>query len=42
MKLQKILHGEKPPRKAAQTAKETFDGRKGIGSDLPEIKIKLK
>ena len=35
----KILHGEKASRKAEQTAKETFAG-KGIGIDLPEIKIK--
>ncbi len=35
----KILHGEKASRKAEQTAKETFAG-KGMGIDLPEIKIK--
>ena len=37
----KILHGEKASINAAQTAKNTFEGN-GIGSDLPEIKIKLK
>ena len=37
----KILHGEKASTNAAQTAKDTFEGN-GIGSDLPEIKIKLK
>ncbi len=35
----KILHGEEASKKAEQTAKETFLN-KGIGSDLPEIKIK--
>ena len=35
----KILHGEKESLKAAQTAKETFEGG-GLGSGLPEIKIK--
>ncbi len=35
----KILHGEIASKKAAQTAKDTFEGS-GIGSDLPEIKIK--
>ncbi len=34
----KILHGETKAKKAAQTAKETFEGR-GFGSDLPEITI---
>ena len=37
----KLLHGEKSSKKAAQTAKETFE-KGGLGSDLPEIKIKLK
>ena len=36
----KILHGEKASQKAEQTAKDTFNGD-GIGSDLPEITIKL-
>ena len=36
----KILHGEIASKKAEQTAKETFEGG-GLGSDLPEIKIKL-
>jgi len=36
----KILHGEIASKKAEQTAKETFVGG-GLGSDLPEIKIKL-
>ena len=35
----KILHGESASKKAAQTAKDTFEGS-GLGSDLPEIKIK--
>ena len=35
----KILHGEKASKKAEQTAKDTFAG-KGLGADLPEIKIK--
>tara|TARA_Y100000591_G_C21823935_1_gene695369 strand:- start:1328 stop:2119 length:792 start_codon:yes stop_codon:yes gene_type:complete len=35
----KILHGEPAAKKAEQTAKETFEG-KGLGLDLPEIKIK--
>ena len=34
----KILHGEIASKKAEQTAKETFKG--GLGSELPEIKIK--
>jgi tyrosyl-tRNA synthetase len=35
----KILHGEVASKKAEQTAKETFrEG--GLGSDLPEIKLK--
>ncbi len=36
----KILHGEKASKKAEKTAKETFE-QGGLGSDLPEIKIKL-
>jgi len=36
----RILHGETASKKAEQTAKETFEGD-GLGSDLPEIKIKL-
>ena len=35
----KILHGEIASKKAAQTAKETFEGN-GLGLDLPEIKIR--
>ena len=35
----KILHGEKISKKAEQTAKITFE-RGGIGSELPEIKVK--
>ena len=35
----KILHGELAAKKAAQTAKDTFE-KGGLGSDLPEIKIK--
>ncbi len=35
----KILHGEAASKKAAQTAKDTFEG-KGLGLDLPEILIK--
>ena len=35
----KILHGEKASKNAEQTAKDTFAG-KGLGADLPEIKIK--
>jgi tyrosyl-tRNA synthetase len=35
----KILHGETASKKAEQTAKDTFEGG-GLGSDLPEIKIK--
>ena len=37
----RILHGEKASKKAELTAKQTFEG-KGLGSDLPEIKIKSK
>ncbi len=36
----KILHGEEASKKAEQTAKETFEMR-GLGVDLPEIKIKF-
>ena len=36
----KILHGEKASKKLEKTAKETFE-QGGLGSDLPEIKIKL-
>ena len=36
----KILHGEEASFKASKTAKETFEGR-GVGLDLPEIKISL-
>ena len=35
----KILHGETASKKAAKTAKDTFEGR-GMGSGLPEIIIK--
>jgi len=35
----KILHGETASRNAEASAKETFTGG-GVGSDLPEIKIK--
>ncbi len=34
----KILHGEDAAKRAAQTAKDTFEG--GLGIDLPEIKIR--
>ena len=34
----KILHGKEASKKAANTAKETFE-KKGMGSDLPVIKI---
>ena len=37
----KILHGESASKKAAQTAKETFE-KGGMGSDLPEIKLQRK
>ena len=36
----KILHGDIASKKAEQTAKDTFEGG-GLGSDLPEITIKL-
>ena len=35
----KILHGESAAKKAEQTARDTFK-KGGIGSELPEIKIK--
>ena len=35
----KILHGKEAADKAEKTAKDTFEG-KGLGSNLPEIKIK--
>ena len=37
----KIFFGEKASNKAERSAKDTFAGG-GIGSDLPEIKIKFK
>ncbi len=37
----RILHGKAKSLKAAQTAKETFE-EKGLGSNLPEIKISFK
>ena len=37
----KIIHGKVASKKAEQTAKETFED-KGLGVDLPEIKIKTK
>ena len=37
----KILHGETASKKAEKTAKDTFE-EGGLGSDLPEIKIKSK
>ncbi len=36
----KILHGDTASKKAELTAKDTFEGR-GMGTDLPEITIKL-
>ncbi len=36
----KILHGEESSKKAEQTAKDTFGGS-GLGSDLPEITVKI-
>ncbi len=36
----KILHGEAASKKAEETAKDTFETG-GLGSDLPEIKLKL-
>ena len=35
----KILHGVEASKKAEQTARDTFD-KGGLGSDLPEIKVK--
>ena len=35
----KILHGEEASKKAEQTARDTFE-KGGLGSDLPEIKVK--
>jgi len=37
----KIIHGETASRRAEKTAKDTFEGG-GLGSDLPEIKIKTE
>ncbi|MAD14346.1 MAG: tyrosine--tRNA ligase, partial [Pelagibacteraceae bacterium] len=37
----KILHGETASNKAEQTARDTFAGF-GLGSDLPQIKVRLK
>jgi len=37
----KILHGETASKKAEQTARDTFAGF-GLGSDLPQIKVKSK
>ena len=37
----KILHGAKASQKAERTARDTFEG-KGVGSNLPEIKIRFK
>jgi len=37
----KILHGETASKKAEKTARDTFAGF-GLGSDLPQIKVKLK
>ena len=39
MKLQKFFMVKQSSKKAAQTAKDTFEGS-GLGSGLPEIKIK--
>ena len=36
----KILHGEELSKKAEQTAKDTFGGN-GLGSELPEIFVKI-
>ena len=36
----KILHGKTAAKKAEKTAKDTFE-KGGLGSDLPEIKVKL-
>ena len=40
MKPQNSSHFEKASKKAEQTARDTFQG-KGLGLNLPEIKIKL-
>tara|TARA_Y100000817_G_scaffold311014_1_gene302504 strand:- start:1107 stop:2345 length:1239 start_codon:yes stop_codon:yes gene_type:complete len=37
----KLLHGKEASKKAQQTARDTFESG-GLGSDLPEIKIRLK
>ena len=37
----RILHGEKASKNSEQTARETFENR-GLGSNLPEIKVKSK
>ncbi len=37
----KIVHGNEASKKAELTAKDTFEG-KGLGLDLPEIKVKLE
>ncbi len=37
----KIIHGNEASKKAELTAKDTFEG-KGLGLDLPEIKVKLE
>ncbi len=37
----KLLHGNEASKKAAKTAKETFEGG-GTGSELPVIKLKLE
>ncbi len=37
----KIVHGNEASKKAELTAKDTFEG-KGLGSDLPEIKLKFE
>ena len=37
----KIVHGNEASKKAELTAKETFEG-KGLGLDLPEIKVKFE
>ena len=41
MKLQKFFMDLKASKKAEKTAKETFEG-KGLGKDLPEIKVKFE
>ena len=37
----KILHGDEASKKAAKTARDTFEGG-GLGSDLPELRIGSK